>query len=268
VGPRVPSNLPEAALSHSHAGYGSLLTLLAILLSSATGAAHGSEGEAASGLTSLSFGFKAGYGMAQHSGVKGRDVEYEVSSDWRYGAAAGVFLHFPVTSRFALQQEVLYVQRGSRQDIGLKILDIDTVLHVTYDMDYVEIPVLTKFAWLKWGCNAVYSTAGTAMSLKVNDRYTLSGEVSDGVQTVPLRADSDMKDDVEIFDYSFVYGLGADLHLLGIRWLVEYRFVLGWNSLAMPTYAYVPFGDEEILIDNEPVALKNQNHLLFLGITF
>jgi hypothetical protein len=74
--------------------------------------------------------------------------------------------------------------------------------------------------------------------------------------------------EVEMFDYSFVYGLGVDFSLLRQVFSFEYRFVIGWNSLAMPTYAYVPFGDEEILIDNEPVPLKNQNHLLLVGITF
>jgi len=49
---------------------------------------------------------------------------------------------------------------------------------------------------------------------------------------------------------------------------VEYRFVIGWNGLMMPTYAYVPFGDEMILVENDPVQLKNQNHLVLVGISF
>jgi hypothetical protein len=62
--------------------------------------------------------------------------------------------------------------------------------------------------------------------------------------------------------------VGVDFPFLGMKFLVEYRFTIGWNALAMPTYAYVPFGDEEILIDNEPVELKNQDHMLLIGITF
>jgi hypothetical protein len=51
--------------------------------------------------------------------------------------------------------------------------------------------------------------------------------------------------------------------------LLEHRFTIGWNTLYMPTYAYVPFGEnEEILIENEPVPLRNQNHLLLMGIHF
>ncbi len=176
-------------------------------------------------------------------------------------------MYLPVTDRFALQQEVFYTQKGSSQDIGVEILEIPTVLNVTYQMDYVEIPVFLRFAWFRWNRNAIYSLAGTALSFKVHDRYTLQGEVSDGTETVPLRADADMSE-VEMFDYSFVYGAGVDFSLRGMQLLLEYRFAIGWNSLAMPTYAYVPFGDEEILIENEPVPLKNQNHLLLIGITF
>lgn len=220
-----------------------------------------------SGFPGISFGIKAGLSLSQHSGIEERDAEYEVSSQWRTGMAVGVFLYLPVTSRFGLQQEVLYVRKGSRQDIGLEILDVPTVLHVTYDMDYIEIPVLLRFAWFQWNHNAVYSMAGTALSFKVDDRYTLTGEVDDGNERVPLSADSDMSE-VEMFDYSFVYGLGVDFSLIGAHFLVEYRFTIGWNSLAMPTYAYVPLGDEEILIVNEPVSLKNQNHLLVIGLSF
>jgi hypothetical protein len=218
-------------------------------------------------LTPLSFGIKAGISLSQHSGVEERDAEYEVSSEMRKAASAGVFLYLPITRRFGLQQEVMYVQKGSRQDISVDILDIPTVLHVTYDMDYIEIPVVLKFAWIKRRNTAVYSLGGWALSFKVNDHYTLSGEVDDGSESFPVTADSDMSE-VEMFDYSFVYGMGVEFSMMGIPLMVEYRFAIGWNQLLMPTYAYVPFGDEQILIDNDPVPLKNQNHLVLLGFTF
>jgi hypothetical protein len=219
------------------------------------------------GFTDLSFGFKAGIGLAQHVGTEERDADYTVSSTWRKGFAVGAFLMFPITSRFSLQQEVLYVQKGSRQDIGVEILEIPTVLHVTYDMDYIEIPVLLKFAWMKWERSEFYSMAGTALSLKVRDRYRLCGEVTDGEDVIPLRADSDMSE-VDMFDFSFAYGFGLEFPLFGQRALIEYRFTMGWNTLAMPTYAYVPFGEDEFLQENEPVPLKNQNHAIMVGVAF
>jgi hypothetical protein len=219
------------------------------------------------GFPAISWGFKAGLSLSQNSGVMERDADYSVSSSYRKGFAGGLFLYLPVTPRFGLQQEVLYVQKGSRQDITVDILDVPTVLNVTYDMDYIEIPVLFRYIWFRHTKRVVYSFAGTALSFKVQDRYILEGEIDDGVEQVPLYADSDMSE-VEMFDYSFVFGFGLDFKLRSTELLVEYRFTIGWNELDMPTYAYVPFEGDDLLIDNEPVPLKNQAHMFLLGITF
>jgi hypothetical protein len=215
----------------------------------------------------ISFGLKGALGFAQHSGIEERDSEYDVSSSWRTGFAASAFLYVPITPRFGIQQEVAYAQKGSRQDIGVEILDVPTVLSVTYDMDYIEIPVMLRFTWHESPRWTLYSLSGTALSFKVRDRYVLEGELDDGEQVVPLRADSDMSE-VDIFDYSFVYGFGLETPAFGRSLVLEYRFTIGWNTLMMPTYAYVPFGDETVLIDNEPVPLKNQSHAVMLGIAF
>ncbi len=219
------------------------------------------------GFPSISWGFKAGLSLALNSGIMERDAEYSVSNYFRTGFAGGLFLYLPVTSRFGLQQEVLYVQKGSRQDITVEIVGIPTVLDVTYNMDYIEIPVLMRYTWIRRGGRAFYSFAGTALSLKVNDRYKLSGVVDDGVEQVPLYADSDMSE-VEMFDYSFIFGFGYERKLWSKWLLIEYRFTIGWNGLEMPTYAYVPFEGEDLLIDNDPVTLKNQAHLLLIGLSF
>jgi|GEM_PF-764243 len=231
------------------------------------GGGEDSHGAGPMGFADFSFGFKGGLNLAQHVGTEERGAEYTVSSAWRTGFAAGAFLAFHVTSRFSVQQEVLYVQKGSRQDIGVEILEIPATLHVVYDMDYIEIPVLFKLAWMRYKSSELYGLAGTAMSIKVRDHYRLEGEVTDGEEVIPIRADSDMSE-VDMFDFSFAYGLGMEFRAYGQDVFLEYRFTMCWNTLAMPTYAYVPFEDEEILIDNEPVPLKNQSHAIMLGISF
>jgi len=229
--------------------------------------APGSEGENSDTPVSFTYGFKGGASFAQHAGIEERNSEYTVKSRWRTGFAAGAFLYVPVTSRFGIQQEIMYVQKGSRQEIGVDILDIPTVLDVRYDMDYIEIPVFMKFALVQRENFAIHSIAGTALSLMVRDHYSLAGVIDDGSQSVPLSADADMSE-VDMFDYSFVYGFDAETGVWNLRASLEYRFVIGWNTLSMPTYAYVPFGDESILIDNDPVPLKNQAHYIVIGIGF
>jgi hypothetical protein len=228
---------------------------------------EGNSGGEDFGFPSISWGFKAGLSLSQNSGVMERDAEYSVSSQYRRGFAGGLFIYMPITSRFGLQQEFLYVQKGSRQDITVEIVDIPTVLDVKYQMDYFEIPVLLRYTWIRISGRAFYSFGGTALSLKADDRYRLSGVVDDGVEQVPLYADSDMSE-VEMFDYSFIFGLGYEHNVRSSRLLIEYRFTIGWNGLEMPTYAYVEFEGKDLLIDNDPVTLKNQAHLFLLGLSF
>jgi hypothetical protein len=231
--------------------------LLAASLLAAPGAGASAE--------SPSLALRLGPSYSQHYGNRERGLEYEVQSGGRTSITGGISLYLPVTDRFGLQQEICYVRKGSRQAIGVDVLEIPTVLDVTYDLDYVEIPVLLRFNWKTSGAPTLYSLAGFALSLKVHDRYTLQGEVDDGTQVVPLHADAAMPE-VDLFDFGFVYGMGAGLNVAGRALTLEYRFTIGWNTLAMPTYAYVPFEDEEILVDNPPVPLRNQSHWVTLGV--
>jgi hypothetical protein len=95
----------------------------------------------------------------------------------------------------------------------------------------------------------------------------LDGLVTDGVESIPLSADSDMSE-VDMFDFSLTYGFGLEFPLLGRMALLEYRFTMGMNTLYMPTYAYVPFEGDYELVDNEPVPLKNQSHCVMFGLVF
>ncbi|MBU0692212.1 PorT family protein [bacterium] len=218
-------------------------------------------------LPSISVGIKTGIGFSQHQGIEPREMEYTVGSTMRPGAFAGISILLPITRRLYLQQEVVYIQKGSRQDIGLEIFEIPTILDVTYDMDYIEIPVLLRYQWMIDRGIDMYSLAGFGFGLKINDRYRLSGEVSDGVETIPLKADNDMSE-IDLFDFLFTYGIGFEKYFGG-RWLlIEYRFDLSLHALPLPTYAEVPVGEDIVVVDNEPVPLRNQCHQLVVGIRF
>jgi len=234
--------------------------LVGILLGSIS---VGSGARASSVSPSLTL--RLGPSFSQHYGNRERGLEYDVQSRWRTSITAGVSVYLPVVDRFGLQQEICYVRKGSREAIGTRILEIPTVLDVTYDLDYIEIPTLLRFNWITAERPTLYGLTGFALSLKVHDRYVLRGDVDDGTQVVPLRADAAMPE-VDLFDFGFVYGMGAGMKVAGRDLTLEYRFTVGWNSLKMPTYAYVPFGDEEILVDNPPVPLRNQSHWVTLGI--
>lgn len=243
----------------------SCLLVLAALPTAPAPAAIGTAGSA--GLPGVSFGFKGGLALAQHQGTTPRGMQYTVDSTGRRDVAAGIFLVLPVSDRLQFQQEILYVRKGSRQDIGVEIFDVPAILHVSYDMDYLEIPVLMRYLWTRGRTVDVYSLAGFGFGLKINDRYRLSGLVDDGTETIPLSADSDMSE-VDMFDFHFSYGVGLETPLGGRRLLLEYRYDLSLDALPLPTYADVPFGEETVRVDNDPVPLRNQTHMLMLGLRF
>jgi hypothetical protein len=59
-----------------------------------------------------------------------------------------------------------------------------------------------------------------------------------------------------MFDFSFIYGGAVDLPVK-FPLSVEYRFTLGWDYLALPTYQFF-----------EPVQLRNQAWSLMLSTRF
>ena len=74
--------------------------------------------------------------------------------------------------------------------------------------------------------------------------------------------------EVDLFDFLFTYGVGLEVPVGGRRVLLEYRFDLSLQQLPMPTYADVPFDDETVRVENDPVPLRNQCHILLMGIRF
>lgn len=219
------------------------------------------------GLPAIHFGAKVGLAIAMHQGIEARDMEYEVSSATSPGVAAGLFMVLPVTRRFALQSEFLYVQKGSRQDIGVEILGTPTVLDVAYDLDYLEFPTLFRFNWVIDRAVDVYTLAGFTTAIKVKDRYRLDGLVDDGTATVPIFADADMSE-VDRFDFVINSGIGMEVPVGLVNLVLEYRYDLSIEALPLPTYGDAEIGGQTVRVDNPPVALRNHAHLIFFGARY
>lgn len=218
--------------------------------------------------TSLSYGAKLGPGLSMHYGTKSDGMDYKVSSSYRLGMVAGGFLDLNISDNLALGYEVLYAQKGSDQEITINKMVIEdveeelakpAVMNVSYYLDYIEIPVLLKVKVLNtpsFGMNAI---TGTAMALKVKGKHNLDGIVyfPDGDSYTELSIkDSSNLSDVNMFDFSFVYG-GSVEYTRKNTYYLEYRFTLGWDYLSLPTYTLMP-----------PVELRNQSYSLLLGMQF
>ncbi|MDZ7634892.1 MAG: porin family protein [Bacteroidales bacterium] len=205
--------------------------------------------------TGLRFGLKAGYSMALQYGIPPADDTYTVDTDSRNGFAGGVLLYIPITESVGLQQELLYAQKGSRQDVTINLpVSINTVS--VYDLNYFEMPMIVKYRFFKIQDFAVYGSTGIALSLLLNGEYDITTTINMGGPPIVVPESGDMKG-LDTFDYSFVYGLGTDFKLLKQDFFFDVRMTVGWNTLEMPNATGA-----------DPVPLRNQDYVFALGMYF
>ena len=202
--------------------------------------------------TGAHFGFKGGYSMSTQYGITVPGLPYTVDSLYRHGIVGGILAYFPVTESFGIQQELLYVMKGSRQDISMDVPPLHS--HTEYNQNYLELPFVLRYTIVKLGNFEIYGSSGFALSILLNGKSELHGVVEMGATPIPLTESTELEG-VDMFDYSFLYGAGLDFDLFCRECFFEYRFTIGWNTLMMPTSA-----------GQDPAPLRNQDYAFTLGI--
>ncbi len=205
--------------------------------------------------TGVRFGLKGGYSMATQYGIAPADNTFIVETGSRHGFAGGIFVYFPVTESVGIQQELLYAMKGSRQDVTISDpLSINTVSE--YNLNYFEMPILLRYTFVKIKDVGIYGSTGIGLSLLMNGDYSITTTINMGGPPIIAEKSGDMKG-LDTFDYSFLYGAGADFKLLNKDFFLEYRMTVGWNTLAMPNAD-----------GGAPVPLRNQDYIFSLGMYF
>jgi len=205
--------------------------------------------------TGVRFGWRAGYSLATQYGTPAADDTYRVDTRPRNGFAGGVFVEFPITESVGIQQEFLFAMKGSRQSVAITTpFDVNTVSK--YELNYFELPITVKYRFVKIKDVKIYGSTGIALSLLMNGKYDITSTINMGGPPTILKESGDMKG-LDTFDYSFVYGAGADFKLFKKIFFLEYRMTIGWNVLAMPNASGA-----------EPVPLRNQDYIFAVGMYF
>jgi hypothetical protein len=201
--------------------------------------------------TGIRLGFKGGYNIGTQYGIKPANIPYDVSSSARNGLVGGFILYFPITESFGVQQEFLYVTKGSKQQVTMTQPPVSTTSE--YKIDYFELPMVFRYTFAKIGNVGIYGSSGFALSTLLKGKYSVDGAVNIGGVKVPF-SESGNTDGLDKFDYSFIYGLGMNFKLLNKDFFLEYRMTVGWNTLAMPNVKGAA-----------TVPLRNQDYILTLG---
>ena len=203
--------------------------------------------------TGAQFGIKGGYSMATQYGIETPDIPYLVDVEYRHGLAVGIMAYYPVTESFGVQQEILYIMKGSRENI--EMLEMPVTTRTEYDLNYLEIPIVFRYTIVRLFDLDIYGASGFALSIMLDGEYRLSGSVLVGDDEEPSTfSETSQIRNVDIFDYGFLYGAGFEFELFDKKCFFEYRFNIGWNTLMMPT---VEGGD--------PAPLRNQDYIFVLG---
>jgi hypothetical protein len=205
--------------------------------------------------TGVRFGLKTGYSMGTQYGIKPANDIYTVKSDIRNGFAGGLLLYFPITESVGIQQELLYAMKGSRQNVTItQPFSINTVSE--YNLNYFEMPMIVKYQFIKINDLGIYGSTGIALSLLMNGEYSITSTINAGGPPI-IAEESGSTKGLDIFDYSFVFGTGADFKLLTKDFFFDIRMTVGWNTLAMPNATGA-----------DPVPLRNQAYVFSVGTYF
>ena len=202
--------------------------------------------------TGVRFGVKGGYSLSTQYGITVPDIPYSVNTHWRHGFAGGVIAYFPITESFGIQQELLYVTKGSSEDITMNAQLVKT--HTEYNLNYFELPFVFRYTFVKLGNFNIYGSSGFALSILLNGDSKLNGTVDMGGMLIPF-SESTKLEGVDTFDYGFLYGAGVDFNLFSKNCFFEYRFNIGWNTLMMLTSK-----------GQDPAPLRNQDYIFTLGV--
>ena len=196
-------------------------------------------------------GFKGGYSMATQYGITLPNMQYTVDTYYRNGFAGGIMFNFPISETFGVQQEFLYVMKGSSENI--KMLTQPVSSNTVYKLNYFEIPFILRYTFVRFGDFKIYGSSGFALSILLNGESSLKGVVDINGTKMTFSGNTKLEG-VDIFDYGFLYGAGLDFKLFKKDCFFEYRFNIGWNTLMMPTSE-----------GQDPAPLRNQDYIFTLG---
>jgi hypothetical protein len=126
----------------------------------------------------------------------------------RIGFTGGGFLTLSLLPGFAIQPEVLFVQKGST----LSIAGFDTTLA----LDYIDIPVLARLS-VGGGGAKVYFFGGPSFNFNVSAEADNEGDFED-----------DLAENIEKSEIGAVVGLGVEIG----KFLVEGRWIEGLTNVS------------------------------------
>ena len=147
------------------------------------------------------------------------DLGTDASASTRVGFTGGAFAEFEFGSTFAVEPQLLYVQKGSKYDASVEGVDATASLK----LDYIQVPVLLKAEFGRATGGIVPAIfAGPAIGFKVKCTVGVDapviGELSDDCPDGTVKGT----------EFSGIVGAGVEFR----NWSLQGRYDFGFSSVA------------------------------------
>ena len=166
----------------------------------------------------ISYGAKVGVIMAN---LTQTPAEWEQEQEYKAGFMGGVFLNYAFNEHFSLQPELLYTQKGVRDNLYDGFISID----LTASFDYVELPVLAIYTFLEEGGFRPFIYGGPNVSFTVSSELELSASI--------LSTTVDFSSLTHVTDFGLVAGGGVEYPFGKGTLLMDARFQIGFTNVIL-----------------------------------
>lgn len=162
------------------------------------------------------FGLKAGLNVADISNTF--EDTPGVDAQPRLGLVAGALVDYPFSDQFGVRAEVLYSQKGTHAE-ATDIVDksgVSGASSATIKLDYIEVPLLARYALMPTPTLEVGLMAGPAFAFNINQAVEYDG------------TDSGDDDFAEKFDA----GIAVGAEVGSGPFFVDFRYTYGLLNVA------------------------------------
>ncbi len=167
------------------------------------------------------FGLKVGLNSADITGADLAAFEslFEAPFKPKIGFCGGGFVVFALSKGMAIQVEALYTQKGAKAEGMIDLGAGPEPFTVSWNTDYIEIPVLFKYVFETKGNLKPVLFAGPSVAFKMTAKLKASVQGQSDEMNIP---------GFKSTDFGLVFGGGLDI---GPKIRVDLRYILGLTKL-------------------------------------
>ncbi len=183
----------------------------------------------------VELGFKGGLNLAKTSGETYIDDLGDVEFESKAGIGLGAFISININQYFAIQPEILYMQKGGQKDMPL-LIDVGggQLVNVDVEMDanlnYLEIPILAKVKVPTGSSITPFFIVGPAVAFNIDAEaeITVSADINGYFEE---SAKEDIKDEITDTDLGIIFGGGAEFGLGAVNIFFDVRYNIGMLNI-------------------------------------